>query len=69
MKKEKAEGKVEGKAEAIIELLEDIGEPSEVLKKHIMSQTDIEVLKTWLKAAARANTMESFEQAIGLVQT
>lgn len=73
MKKEKAEGKAEGraegKAEAIIELLEDIGEPSDVLKKHIMSQTDIEVLKTWLKVAARANTLESFEQAIGLVQT
>ncbi len=69
MKKEKAEGKAEGKAEDIIELLEDIGEPSGTLKKHIMNQTDMEVLKRWLKAAARAESIEDFKKTIGLVQT
>lgn len=46
-----------------------IREISGTLKKHIMSQTDIEVLKTWLKAAARAKSVEDFEQTTGLVQT
>ena len=68
MKKEKAEGKAEGKAEAVIELLEDIGEPSEMLRKHIMGQNDIEVLREWLRKASRADSIEDFEQSIGLVQ-
>ncbi|MDE6621280.1 MAG: Rpn family recombination-promoting nuclease/putative transposase [Lachnospiraceae bacterium] len=65
MKKEKEEGK----AEDVIELLEDIGEPSGTLKKHIMSQTDIEVLRKWHKAASKAESIEDFEKTIGLVQT
>lgn len=65
MKKEKAEGK----AEAVIELLEDIGEPSEMLREHIMGQTDLEVLRKWHKAAAKAESIEGFEQMIGLVRT
>ena len=59
--------KIEGKAEAVIELLEDIGEPSETLKKYIMSQKDIAVLRSWLKAASKAGSIEEFEQVIGLV--
>ena len=66
MEKEKIEGKAEGKAEAVIELLEDIGEPSETLKKYIMSQKDIAVLRSWLKAASKAGSIEEFEQAIGI---
>ena len=60
--------KAEGKAEDIIELLEDIGEPSEILRKHIMEQKDFEVLRNWLKVAAKAKSIEDFEQAIGLLQ-
>lgn len=56
------------KAEDVIELLEDIGEISATLKNHIMSQTDIVVLKGWLKAAARAASIEEFERAAGLAQ-
>ena len=62
------QGKIEGKAEAVIELLEEIGEPSDELKKHIMEQTDIKVLSGWLKDAARAESIEAFEESIGLVR-
>ena len=75
LNKEKAEGwkdgrekgKVEDRAEAVIELLEDLGELSDSLKICIMEQTDLELLKKWLKAAARAKSIEEFEQAVGLV--
>ncbi len=66
--KENAQGRKEGKAEAVIELLEELGEPSNALKKHIMEQTDIKVLSGWLKDAARAESIEAFEKSIGLVQ-
>ena len=58
--------KAEGKAEAVIELLEDIGMPSEMLKNYIMEQKDLGILKVWLKAAARADSIEEFEQAVGI---
>ena len=63
----KEEGKAEGKAEAVLELLEDIGEPSEILKNYVMKQTDLEVLRRWHKAAAKADSIKEFEQAIGLL--
>ena len=68
LNKEKAEGRAEGKAEAVIELLEDIGELSESLRNHIMEQTDLELLRRWHKAAAKAKSIEDFEQSVGLVQ-
>lgn len=62
------EGKAEGKAEDIIELLEDIGEPSSALRQLIMEQTNLEVLKKWHKLAAKAETIEDFEKAAGLIR-
>lgn len=64
----KIEGKIEGKAEAVIELLEEIGKPSETLRKYIMEQTDVKVLSRWLKAAARSESIEKFEESVGMVQ-
>ena len=64
----KAEGRAEGKAEATIELLEDIGEPSPSLRKLIMEQTDLEVLRRWHKLAARAGSIEEFERASGILE-
>ncbi len=60
--------KAEGKAEAVIELLEDLGDLSDLLKAYIMEQTDLELLKKWHKAAAKATSIEEFEEAVGLVQ-
>ena len=62
------EGKAEDRAEAVIELLEDLGELSDSLKTSIIEQTDLELLRKWLKAAARAKSIEDFEQTIGLMQ-
>ena len=62
------DGKTKGKAEDVIELLEDLGELSDSLKTRIMEQTDLELLKKWLKAAAKAKSIEEFEQAVELVQ-
>ncbi len=61
------DGKTKGKAEDVIELLEDLGDLSDSLKICIMEQTDLEILKKWLKAAAKAKSIEEFEQAVGLV--
>ena len=60
--------KAEGKAEAVIELLEDLGDLSDLLKAYIMEQTDLELLKKWHNAAAKATSIEEFEEAVGLVQ-
>ncbi len=59
---------MEDRAEAVIELLEDLGELSDSLKTSIIEQTDLELLRKWLKAAARAKSIEDFEQTIGLMQ-
>lgn len=59
------EGRAEGRAEAVIELLEDIGCPSDALKEYILGQQDMELLKKWHKAAARAGSIEEFEKAAG----
>ena len=61
-------GKAEDRAEAVIELLEDLGALSDSLKTCIMEHTDLELLKKWHKAAAKATSIEEFEQAVGLVQ-
>ena len=60
--------KTEGKAEAVIELLEDLGELPDSLKTCIMEQTDTELLRKWLKVAAKATSIDEFEQAVGFVQ-
>ena len=62
------DGRAKGKAEAVIELLEDLGDLSDSLKACIMEQTDLELLKKWHKAAAKAKSIEEFEEAVGLVQ-
>lgn len=61
------EGKIEGKAEDIIELLEEIGTVSEELKRKISGQQDLDMLRTWLKLAARVGSTAEFEQQISQV--
>ncbi len=54
------EGKAEGKAEAVLDLLMERGEVSEELKRRILSEDDIQVLKRWLKLAAKSESVEVF---------
>ncbi len=58
----KAEGKAVGKAESVLELLQDLGEIPEALSTKILSQYDLSILKSWLKLAARASSLEEFMQ-------
>lgn len=58
------EGKAEGKAESIIELLSEWGPVSEELCNMIRSQRDEEVLRSWLKAAAKAESIDGFGEQI-----
>ena len=58
--KASAAGKAEGKAEDILELLEDCGTISEELKTRVMEERDAEVLKGWLKLAAKSGSIEEF---------
>ncbi len=60
----KAEGKAEGQAEYILDLLEDLGTVPEDLKNRIMQEKDADTLRKWHKAAARAATLEEFEEKI-----
>ena len=60
-----ADGVIAGTAKATIELLEDYGEVPEMLRKLIMEQTDLELLRKWHKIAARAETIEEFEERAG----
>lgn len=48
-------------------MLEDIGEVPDSLKNLIMEQNNLEVLRVWHKAAAKAQSIEDFENAAGLL--
>lgn len=59
---EKDNAKVEGQALSVLDLLEDIGPVPSALRKTIMAQKDVETLSRWLKAAAKAGSLEQFQQ-------
>ena len=62
----KMEGKLEGRLEGRLqgrleEKLENYGEDiSNALRERISSETDVEVLKSWLKIAARCDSIAEF---------
>lgn len=55
-------GLTEGKAQSILTLLEEFGPVSESLQKRIMEEKDSEQLHRWLKAAAKAASIEDFQK-------
>ena len=61
-------GKVEGirlgTVNNIMEFLEDLGEITETLKSKIMQEEKPDVLRRWLKLAAKAETIEQFEKSV-----
>lgn len=65
----RAEGILLGKAYSVIELLEDFGEVPDSLRNLIMQQSNPDVLRVWHKAAAKAQSVEEFERAVGLVKS
>lgn len=62
----KAEGKAEGKAEDILDFLQEYGPVPEELEEQIMHTQDLELLRKWLKIAARVETVGEFCEKAGI---
>ena len=63
----KIEGKLESRIEDIMEILENYGENiSDSLRERISAETDVEILKSWLKIAARCDSIAEFCNAAQL---
>ena len=60
LKTERNEGKAEGKMESILDLLEDLGEVPDDLRVMIEEETSLSKLRSWLKAAAKAESIHQF---------
>ena len=58
------QGRILGTANDIIELLGEVGEVTEALKNKIMKEKHLDVLRRWLKLAAKSETIEEFEKSI-----
>ena len=54
----------QGIVESILELLNEIGDIPTHLKETIFNQSNSAILKSWLKIAARANSIEGFTNEI-----
>lgn len=56
------DGLLEGKASAVISLLENLGALSEKLEQKIKSETDPDILDKWIRLAAKAESLAGFEE-------
>ena len=59
-------GEIKGKAESVLEVLEVYGQVPEYVKKRILEENDIRLLSAWLKEAAKAESIEDFQEKTGL---
>ena len=60
-----AAGKRAGKKEVLLEILEEKGEITGLLKKKIHDQNDMTILKSWIQKACMIDSIEEFENDIG----
>lgn len=63
-----AEGELRGKAEFVLDLLEEYGIVLDSIKKVILKQTDESVLKEWHKLAAHVGSIDEFVKQSCLMQ-
>lgn len=61
------EGEAAGKAERVLELLEDLGKVPDELRERILSESNLPVLKQWLKAAAKSESLQAFLDQAGIL--
>ena len=54
------------KTEDVLELLTELGAVSEELRRTVMETKDLEKLKTWLKLAAKTESVEQFQRQAGI---
>ena len=59
-KEGRKEGRLEAKIEDVLELLEDLGNIPEELRKKIKEEQDMQTIKLWLKLSARVESIEQF---------
>ena len=58
------EGRAEGRALSVIDMLSDLGTVASDLTLKIMSENDDSVLRRWLKLAAHAQSIDEFQSAM-----
>lgn len=66
IQKGEAAGIRNGKIDSLMEILQELGDIPEVLQTRIESEKDLQVLTSWLKAAARADSLKEFREKTGL---
>jgi len=59
------EGKAEGKAEDILDLLDALGPVPVKVRETILGQNNLQTLRLWLKCAARAENLEQWKEQAG----
>lgn len=59
---ERSIGMAEGMAESVLELLGELGAIPQEIQEIIMNQRDVNVLKQWLKKAAKVKSIEEFRE-------
>ena len=64
LRDERREGRAEGVGLACLDILSDLGDVPSDLEKSIMEETDLEILKNWIKLAAKADSIESFLDSV-----
>ena len=60
LKEEKEESKAEGRAESVLDFLCELGPVPEDFQERILSERDTEVLRKWVKLAAKVNSIDEF---------
>lgn len=62
LKDERAEGKAEGIVESILDLLAGLSPVPEELQERIILEKNLDILRKWVKQAAKADSIEQFRQ-------
>lgn len=62
-------GKIQGKTEDILSFLREIGEVPTDLQSKIKEEKDLNLLSQWLKAAAKAKSMQDFAYYVAIRQS
>lgn len=63
-KEEQEKGRIQGSIEILLDLLKEKGKISDKLLEKITESTDVDVVKKWIKIAAKSLTIEEFEKNI-----
>ena len=59
-------GEIRGKAKSVLEVLELYGQVPEYVRMRILKEDNIQQLSAWLREAAKAESIEDFQEKTGL---